>query len=141
MTETSSIEKKAVIVISPKLGVGQATNRAAVLATGLMAHNPEMKGADLITKDKIVIPGFTQMPIPILVSKPNESLLEFVKKSKDLDVLTFIFLSRAQGMSSYEEYKESVTKTDFKDLDIDAVAIFGNKKTVNKLTGNLAMLR
>ncbi len=132
---------KIVIVIKSTLGIGLAANRAAVLATGLAAHVSNMIGPDLNTKDGITLLGITQIPIPILASKPDTSFLELAKKSEKLGCKIIVFLTRAQGMRSYDEYKKSVAQTNYDDLDIDAIAIYGDNKSVTKITGNLPSLR
>lgn len=132
---------KIIIVIRSTLGIGLAANRAAVLATGLAAHVPNMIGQNLITKDGVNLLGFTQIPIPILASRPETSFLELAKKSEQLGCKIIVFLTRAQGMRSYEEYKNSIAQTNYNDLDIDAVAIFGDPKSVTRVTGNFPSLR
>lgn len=132
---------KIVIILSSLLEKGPAANRAAVLSTGLAAHVPEMIGQDLTTKDGITLRGFTQIPIPILMTKTDISFFALADKAKKLDCHTIVFLSRAQGMRSYDEYKESVAGTNYADLDIDAIAIWGSTKSVTKITGNLPSFR
>lgn len=132
---------KVVIVISSSLGIGLAANRAAVLSTGLAAHIPDMIGQNLLTKDGVSLLGFTQIPIPILASKPDTSFLELAEKCEQLGCKTIVFLTRAQGMRSYEEYKESVAQTNHSELDVDAIAIYGDPKSVTRATGNLPALR
>ena len=118
-----------------------AANRAAVLATGLAAHVPNMIGENLTTKDGSVLLGFTQIPIPILSLKPELSFYELVKKSKELGCQSLVYLTRAQGLRSYEEYKDSIAQTNDLDLDIDGMAVWGDKKLVNKIVGSLPSLR
>ena len=132
---------KIIIVIDSSLGIGLSANRAAVLATGLAAHVPNMIGDNLITLDGITLQGFTQVPIPILTSKPDTSFLELANKSEEKGCKVIVFLSRAQGMRSYEEYKNSVALSKYSELDIDAIAIYGDNKSVTKITGNLPALR
>lgn len=132
---------KIVIVVAQHLGIGLAANRAAVIATGLAAHVPNMIGSNATTKDGKGVLGFTQIPMPILVARPDVSLLDLAQKSEGAGCTTIIFLARAQGMRSYKEYLESIKQTEYKDLDIDAVGIAGETKQVTKLTGNLPSLR
>lgn len=141
MTDSDIPDKKIVIVISAQLGKGPTANRAAVLATGLAAHVPNMIGSNAKTKDGLEILGFTQIPIPILTTKPDTSLSELAKKAGELNCIVVVFLSRAQGMRSYEEYRQSIAQTDSQDLDIDAVALYGDKLSVTRVTGNLPALR
>lgn len=121
--------------------IGLAANRAAVLATGLAMHIPSLHGQNLVTKDGIELLGFTQIPIPILTARVEISFFELAKRTEELGCKIIIFLSRAQGMRSYEEYKMSVSQTNYADLDIDAIAIYGDKKSVTKITGNLPSLK
>lgn len=132
---------KIVIVVASTLGIGLAANRAACLATGLAAHVPNIIGSNIVTKDGKKILGFTQIPIPILIARPDVSLINLAEKSESVGCTTIIFLTRAQGMRSYQEYIESIKQTNYADLDIDGVAISGETKTVTKLTGNLPSLR
>ena len=53
---------------------------------------------------------------------------------------TLVYLSRAQGLRSYQAYLDSIKATPYADLDIDAIAIYGDKNIVSSLTGNLAIL-
>ena len=141
MSVSNDPNNKAVIVVSSRLEKGAAANRAACLATGLVGGKPEMIGTDLKTKDGQIILGFTQIPIPILTCKPEQSLLEMADKAKGLDCKVYLFLTRAQGMRSYEEYRQSVAETKYADLDVDGIAISGPNKAVNSVTGSLPMLR
>ena len=136
-----SRDLKIVIVLSSQLEKGPAANRAAVLSTGLAAHVSEMIGEDLTTKDGVTLRGFTQFPIPILMTKQDVSFFSLADKAKELDCKVIVFLSRAQGMRSYEEYKDSVAATNYADLDIDAIAMWGSIKSVTKITGNLPSFR
>lgn len=139
MSENENL--KIVIVVQSTLGIGLAANRAAVLATGLAAHVPNMIGQNLTTKDGVTLLGFTQIPIPILASRLDTSFFELAKKSEQLGCKVIVFLARAQGMRSYEEYTDSIAQTPYADLDIDAIAIYGDPKSVTKVTGNLPSLR
>lgn len=132
---------KVVIVIHSSLGIGLAANRAAVLATGLAAHVPNMVGQNLTTKDGVSLLGITQIPIPILASKPDTSFLELAKKSEEAGCKIIVFLTRAQGLRSYEDYKESIAQSNYAELDIDAIAIYGPRLEVTKLTSSLTSLR
>lgn len=132
---------KAVIVVADSLGRGLAANRAAVLATGLAAHVPNMIGLNLKTKDEKELLSFTQVPIPVLSSKPDTNFIELAKKSEELGCKVIIFLTRAQGMKSYEEYRLSIAQSNYSELDIDAIAIYGDPKSVTRATGNLPSLR
>lgn len=134
-------EIKIVIIVAEHLEKGPATNRAAVIATGLAAHVPDMIGVNATTKDNRTVLGFTQIPIPILIARQDVSLVDISEKAELLGCTVIIFLARAQGVRSYKEYVESIKNTNYVDLDIDAVGIAGETKTVTKLTGSLPSLK
>jgi hypothetical protein len=52
-----------------------------------------------------------------------------------------VYLSRAQGLRSYAQYTESIARDRFEELDVDGLILYGSKKRVNKVTGNLALIR
>ena len=132
---------KIALVISPDLDIGQAANRSAVLASGLAAHHPEIIGEDILTADGIRLPGFTKVPIVVLSAKDSASINILSEKGRKLGCTVLIFLTRAQGLRSYQAYIASVGKTPAENLDVDAFIIYGAKKAVNKVTGNLPILR
>jgi hypothetical protein len=134
-------ENKIAIVVAPSLGKGTAANRSAVLATGLAARHPEVIGPDLTTADGITLPGFTKVPIAVLTAKANANVPEIASKARQLGCTTLVFLSRAQGLQSYHEYTKYIAGLSEQNLDIDAVIMYGSKKQVNRITGNLPLLR
>jgi hypothetical protein len=134
-------ENKIAIVVDPRLGKGQVANRTAVLATGLAAHHPEIIGGDLVTADGVNLPGFTKVPIAVLVAKNGASIPDLFAKGRELGCTALAFLSRAQGLRSYAEYAQSVASSNADSLDVDAFIVYGPRKRINKITGNLPMLR
>lgn len=134
-------ENKIVIVVDPALGRGATDNRSAVMATGLTAKHPEIIGSALVTADGQEIAGFTKVPIAVLTAKEGMSLRDLAARAWDLGCTCLVFLARAQGMRSYEEYRASVARSASGDLDIDACLIYGGRKQVNKLVGSLPALR
>jgi hypothetical protein len=134
-------ENKIAMVVAPNLGRGQVANRAAVLATGLAARHPEIIGADQVTADGVNLPGFTKVPIAVLVAKEVDAIPGLFGKARKLGCTMLVFLSRAQGVRSYPEYVQSIAASNVDSLDVDAFIIYGPKKKVNKITGNLPMLR
>jgi hypothetical protein len=135
-----ALTHRIALVVDPSLDRGAAGNRCAVLATGLAARRPEIIGHDLTTADGLTLPGFTKVPMAVLVGK-GQPLREMADRARELGCTTLVFLSRAQGMRSYEAYRESVAQTRAEELDVDAFAIFGTKKAVNSVVGALPCLR
>ncbi len=144
-TNTVSVDEMALthriaLVMDPSLDRGAAGNRCAVLATGLVARHPEIIGSDLATSDGLQLFGFTKVPIAVLAGK-GQPLRELASRARESGCTTLVFLSRAQGMRSYDAYKQSIAQTPSSELDVDAVAVLGPKKTVNSLVGALPCLR
>lgn len=137
----SDVEKKIVILLNEDLPRGAAANRCAVLATGLAARHPEILGRDLVTADGQTLPGFTKQPIVVLAASAGQDLNDLASQAKLMGCTTLVFLSRAQGMRSYDAYAESVAGTPAAGLDTDACLIFGPKKAVNKLSGAMPSLK
>jgi hypothetical protein len=133
--------KKLVIVIASNLATGMVANRCAALSVGITSAHPEIVGYPTETSDGIVLGAITRMPIPILIAKDIQVLPEIENKARSQGCTTLVYLSRAQGLRSYQAYLDSIKSTSYADLDIDAIAIYGEKKTVSSLTGSLPILR
>ena len=129
------------IVLAPDLNKGQMANRAAVLATGLAARHPEIVGPDLQTADGQTINGITKVPIAVLAVKTNKDIADLVEKAATNQSTLVVYLSRAQGLRSYEEYTDSIAKDRFDQLDVDSLILYGPKKEVARMTGNLPLVR
>ncbi len=133
--------KKLVMVVAPNLGTGMMANRCAALSVGITGSHPEIIGTSTETADGVILGAITRMPIPIFVAKDIKALPDMENKARLQGCTTLVYLSRAQGLRSYQAYLDSIRATPYADLDIDAIAIYGDKKIVSSLTGNLAILR
>jgi hypothetical protein len=116
-------------------------NRASVLATGLTPKHIEIMGDDAVTSDGTVLPGFTRVPISVLQAREAGELPELAAKARRLECTTLVYLSRAQGQRSYAEYQRSIAQTPTDELDVDAFIALGPKKKINKVAGNLPLVR
>ena len=134
-------DNRIAIVLDPALNTGQMANRAAVLATGLTAQHPEIVGNDLQTADGRRLYGITKVPVAVLAARSQEEVARLTARADQLGCTLLVYLSRAQGLRSYTEYEASIAQDRFDQLDVDAVILFGPRKTVNKLTGNLPLIR
>ena len=134
--------RKCVIVIDQSLSNGPIANTAAVLSLSLGRKFPELIGKDLTDHQGDRHQGITTAAIPIL--KGTGSLLKQMRE--DLKAyeaeLTVIDLTRdTQTTRSYQEYADKLESTPLEQLEYQGVAIAGDKKLVNKFTGNLGLLR
>ena len=134
-------DNRIAIILDPKLAVGQMANRAAVLATGLTARHPEIVGPQLETADGRRLQGITKVPMAVLAAKDTAEVRRLTLKADRLGCTLMVYLSRAQGLRSYAAYTESIAQDRFEELDVDGLILYGPKKRVNKVTGNLALIR
>lgn len=135
--------EKCVIVVDENLPLGIIANTAAILGITMGMKMPDVVGNDVIDLDGNPHMGIIQFPIPIL--KGNTEILKnlrtklFEPQSAELTVVDFSDL--AQGCKTYDEFIGKMEKTSESELKYIGIAICGNKKQVNKLTGNMPLLR
>ena len=135
--------EKCVMVIDESLPLGIIANTAAILGITLGRQMPEVVGADVTDQSGHVHLGIIEFPVPIL-RWTTESIKEMREKlyQPDYADLTVVdFSDLAQGCKTYEEFIEKMSGVPESELQYFGVAICGEKKKVNKLTGSLPLLR
>lgn len=135
--------EKCVVVVDAHLPLGIIANTAAILGITIGKKHPYAIGKDVSDLDGNIHSGIIQFPVPILKAD-NLTLKElrlkcFKAEFEDLTVADFSDL--AQGCKTYDEFIQKMLNCSEKDLNYIGLAICGNKKKVNKLTGNLPLLR
>ncbi|MFQ8707039.1 MAG: DUF2000 domain-containing protein [Thomasclavelia sp.] len=136
------MDEKCVMIIDENLPIGLIANTTAVLGATLGKINKQIIGNDVCDLDNKIHPGIVNIPIPIL--KANSQLIrELLDKTNNyLDEISVIdFCDLAQSCKDYEEYTSKMKLTSEKTLNYSGICLFGNKKRINKLTGNLPLLR
>lgn len=129
------------MIMDEDLPHGLAVNAASVLALTLGRRIDSILGPDITDGSGITHVGITTLPIPILRASAEE-----VKRIRlaagDLDGLFVVdFSDAAQSTTTYEAYTEKIGQVDTDRLEYLAVALYGSKKQVNKLTGSLPLMR
>lgn len=134
---------KCVIVIDENLPLGIIANTAAILGITLGMKNPSVVGCDVKDADNNIHSGIIEFPVPILKSNRNSlNALSKTLKEEFFDDLTIVdFTDLAQSCKTYDEYIFKMTETPAQLLNNIGLLIYGNKKKVNKLTGNMPLLR
>lgn len=134
------METKAVIVLCGDLPAGLKANIAAVLGMSLGRYRPELIGVASRTADQTELPGITTIPLPILTSPEADlgDLFEAARASVDLVVP---FGIAALTTKTYAEYQEKLALLTDAQQQIKGLLLLGSKKPVNKLVGQLALLR
>ena len=135
--------EKCVMVIDENLPLGIIANTAAIMGITIGKRMPEVVGVDVTDRTGHEHQGIIEFPVPIL--KGNPELIKELREKlyepdfQDLSVVDFSDL--AQGCKTYEEFVGKMERTAETDLQYLGLAICGNKKKVNKLTGCMPLLR
>lgn len=132
---------KCVIVIDEDLPVGLLTNTAAVLSLSLGKKISNIIGDDMIDGSNNHHSGITTTPIPIL--KNNRQKLSQLRSEcyENEDIFVVDFSDAAQTTKNYADYQEKLSRCRAEDLNYLGLALYGPKRTINKLTGSLPLLR
>jgi hypothetical protein len=135
---------KIVMVINKELPIGLIANTAAVLGISLGKMFPEdIVGCDLKDADGNTHVGITAKTIPVLsadriqIKEIRDGL--FTQDSRDVTVIDFS--EAAQKCLEYDDYMQILSGLPSAELYYMGICLFGPDKRVNKLTGNLGLLR
>ncbi len=135
--------EKCVIIMDDSLPLGVIANTAAVLGITIGMKKPDVIGNDVFDSDDNMHSGIIQFPIPVL--KGNRELLKQIRlkllKYEYSDLIVVDFSDLAQGCKTYDEFIAKMANSSEAELHYLGIAICGNKKKINKLTGNLPLLR
>lgn len=134
---------KCLMVIDTELPIGLIANTAAVLALTLGKKIEGIVGSDVFDASGRRHVGITNMPIPILRGSMDK-IKELRNKTamEDFsDLLVVDFSNAAQTTTNYEAYTEKIATLTAEDLQYLGIALWGDKKKVNKLTGNIPLLK
>jgi len=135
--------EKCVMVIDGNLPLGLIANTAAVMGVTLGRQLPEAVGADVLDRDGNPHLGIIGFPIPILKGTPEamKALREKLYQPEFQDLTAVDFSGLAQGCKTYGEFIEKIGQAPEDTLQYFGVAICGEKKKVNRLTGSMPLLR
>ena len=133
------MDTKSVILLLDTLPTGLKANIAAVLGMSLGRYCPELVGGPVITADGCELPGITTIPVPIL-SADELVLRDIFLTAGDLDLLV-PFGTAALTTKDYDDYSRKLRSLAIGDQGVRGLLLCGPKKTVNKLVGQLALLR
>lgn len=135
--------EKCVIVVDESLPVGLIANTAAILGITLGKRFPETVGVDVVDQTGRMHPGIIEFPVPIL--KGNGELLRVLRQklygADFSQVYTVDFSDVAQSCKTYQEFIDKLGAIAEEELRYFGLALCGPKKQINKLTGNLPLLR
>ncbi len=134
---------KCVMIIDSELPMGIIANTSAILGGTLGKHIPEQIGSDVI--DASGQPHLGIITIPVTMLRGDKVILKDLRdrlySSEFTDLIVVDFSDVAQSCNVYSEYISKASITTEQDHNYFGIAIYGNKKKVNKLTGFMPLLR
>lgn len=134
---------KCVIIVDENIPLGIIANTTAILGITIGQQIPSIVGPTVYDGSNQPHLGIVMVPVPILKSDSTK-LLEIRKKLymeefKDLTVVDFSDI--AQCCLTYDNYIEKSASVAGDDYKYFGIALYGNKKKINKLSGSLPLLR
>lgn len=134
-------QTKCVLIVDNSLTIGEQANVAAVLAMTIGAKNSEIIGANVSTLDNISHQGITQLNLPVLTA--SEEILRKIHELARVNDNVFLvdFTTTAQMARTYDEFSTNMASLTENDLKYIGIGIIGDKKIINKYSGNLKLLR
>ena len=136
-------EQKCVMVIDHALPLGLIANTAAMLGISIGKLHPEMVGEDVTDATGRLHTSISTYPISML--KGDEALLRELRLrlfDPEFSALTVVdFSDVAQKINVYADFVQKAGETQERDHLYYGIALFGEKKKINRLTGMLPLLR
>lgn len=134
---------KCVMIFDESLPVGVIANTAAIMGASLGKADPDVVGITPVDMDGNEHSGLVQFPVPILKSD-SDTIQDIRKKAldtygEDIDIIDFTDI--AQKSMTYDDYLNNYKATAGDDISYLGLTLCGPKKAINKLTGNLSLLR
>lgn len=135
--------EKCVMVIDENLPLGLIANTAAIMGITLGKQMPEVMGADVADQSGNEHLGIIEFPVPILRGSAEsiKAIRGKLYQPEFVDLTVVDFSDLAQGCKTYDDFIEKMGNADESSLQYFGVGICGAKKKVNKLTGNMPLLR
>ncbi len=134
------IPTRCVIIMDEKLDTGHMANAIAVIALTAGQRHPVLVGAPLIDGSDYLHPGLIPIGIPMLHC-PAEQLNDIRQAALDKGCDVVDFPVEGQQTKNYDEFIVMMSTIPMEQIRYLGLALIGNKKVINKLTGNLAMIK
>lgn len=134
---------KCVMVLDETLPLGMMANTAAILGATVGKCFPEAIGSDVLDQEGNSHAGIIAIPIPTLKGNPGllRKLREKLYRPEFANLTVVDFSDIAQSCNTYSAFIEKMAAASESSLRYFGMAIFGEKKQVNQLTGSMPLLR
>lgn len=136
-------DEKCVVILNADLPLGVLANTATILGISLGKFIPHQVGPSVFDQSNLEHTGVIQIPVPILQTNTDKikSIRETIAQPKYEELMVVDFSDVAQSCLNYDDYIMKMAKVESTQLNYFGLAIYGTKKLVNKLTGDLPLLR
>lgn len=134
------MDEKCVMIIDEALPTGETANVAAILGITLGGKLQEVVGQSIVDGVGNFHMGVIKIPVPVLkADRKTIRKLRLRLYEKPFEELTAVdFTDLAQGCKTYDEFVDKMSYTS--SLDYIGLAVYGDKRMVNKLTGSLPLM-
>lgn len=134
---------KCVMVIDEALPLGIIANTAGIMGITLGKYIPETVGPKVTDKSGSSHLGIIQIPVPVLKADREKikEIRERLYQPEFGGLIVVDFSDVAQSCNVYEDYIQKAASVEENSFNYFGIGICGEKKLVNKLTGNLPLLR
>lgn len=138
---------KLVMVINQELPLGLIANTAAVLGLSVGDRVTGLTGPDITDGAGRIHAGITKVNIPVLGASSMvlqglyERLLEESESDRDSDIQIIDFNTVAQRCKNYDDYTRELAACGQDTLQYLGLCLYGQEQKINRLTGNLRLLR
>ena len=131
------------MIIDKDLPLGLIANTAGVLGMSIGKFASDLIGEDVVDQCQKIHKGITTVPIPILKATKEEifQIQTKIREEFDSELLMIDFSNVAQSCITYADYTQKAAKTHQDEYCYLGIALLGDKRKVNQLTGNLPLLR
>ena len=137
------LNEKCVMVINSELPLGLIANTAGILGITLGKLAPQIVGEDVVDQSGNTHLGVVAIPVPILSvsTEKLKKIREQLYQPEFSDLIVVDFSDIAQRCKNYPEYIEKAAQASEAQITYFGIGLYGPKKRVNKLTGDLPLLR
>ncbi|MEW6645030.1 MAG: DUF2000 domain-containing protein [Pseudomonadota bacterium] len=138
------MSEKIAIVVDGSLPAGLLANAIAVAAFSIGVRRPDLRGSDLLSADGMLVPGIVSIAMPVLTTSAERLHAihtQAVALPADEGFVVIGFTEQAQRPQTYETYAATIQQTPAVKLCYRSIALYGARKKVDKLVGNLPLLK
>jgi hypothetical protein len=134
---------KLVMIINQELPLGLIANTAAVLGLSVGDRVTGLTGPDITDGAGRIHAGITKVNIPVLGASSMilQGLYERLLEENDSDIQIIDFNTVAQRCKNYDDYTRELAACGQDAFQYLGLCLYGQEQKINRLTGNLRLLR